>query len=239
MFRPKNIVLLGPSHFKFFTNQCGLSKFSSVETPLGDLKIDSEVALKLESKNSNLFTTLSSNDDLREHSLEMQFPFLYKLFNSENVRLIPIQVGKFSDPSKRREAAKIINEVIHDDSSETLFIVSSDFCHYGARFDYFPELSNGEHSINEKISIMDKEGLRAFNDSDPIKAFASYLKSTENTICGQEAILLLLEILKQTHIKGQWSLIDYAQSNNLTSTNDSFVSYLAASFEVENSVNRD
>ena len=240
MFRPKNVVLLGPSHFKLFNNQCALSKFSSVETPLGDIRIDFDVARKLEKKASNLFTTLSLDDDLKEHSLEMHFPFIYKLFETCDINLIPIQVGYFSDPVKRRDAAKIIAEVVpHVDSSETLFIVSTDFCHYGARFDYFPKFLNKKHSINENISIMDKEGLKTLEDSDPINAFKSYLKTTGNTICGQEAILLLLEILKHLKFNGSWCLVDYDQSNDLVSSKDSSVSYLAASFEIEKSENRD
>lgn len=234
MFRPKLIVLLGPSHFKLLENRCALSKFSNVESPLGDIKIDLDICRKLETRASHLFSALSSDDDLKEHSLEMQYPFIYKIFKNTNMNLVPMQVGYFSDPLKRREAAKdIVESISNVDSRDILFIVSSDFCHYGGRFDYLPKFSNIEYSLNENISIMDKEGLAALNEVDPIRAFTDYLKATENTICGREAILLLLEILNQFQIKGNWKLADYAQSNLLTSTKDSSVSYLAAAFETD------
>ena len=195
---------------------------------------------KLAKSESNLFTTLSSDDDLKEHSLEMHFPFIYKLFKASNFNLIPLQVGQFSDPIKRSEAAKIIVESIPNiGASDTFFIVSSDFCHYGERFHYVPKFSSSKFSLNENISIMDKKGLNALNNINPINAFTDYLKITENTICGKEAILLLLEIFNQMKFKGKWRVIDYAQSNSLVSDKDSSVSYLAASFELDNSESRD
>ena len=170
--RPKLIVLLGPSHFKHFQNQCALSKFSSCNTPFGDIKIDMNIMKKLAKSESNLFTTLSSDDDLKEHSLEMHFPFIYKLFKASNFNLIPLQVGQFSDPIKRSEAAKIIVESIPNiGASDTFFIVSSDFCHYGERFHYVPKFSSSKFSLNENISIMDKKGLNALNNINPINAF--------------------------------------------------------------------
>lgn len=232
MFRPKLIVLLGPSHFKLFENRCALSNFSTVETPLGDIKINVDICRKLESRASNLFSALSADDDLKEHSLEMHFPFIYKILQNSDMDLLPIQVGHFSDPLKRRGAAKTIVESISNvDFGDVLFIVSSDFCHYGERFGYLPKFSDTEHSLNDNISIMDKKGLAALNRIDPIRGFDDYCKTTENTICGREAILLLLEILNQIQIKGRWKLIDYAQSNLLSSSKDCSVSYLAAAFE--------
>lgn len=187
----------------------------------------------MKTNSPNLFTFLSPEDELKEHSLEMHFPLIHKLFGESNINVIPIQVGHFSDSSKLKETANCIAELVPNISSnEVLFIVSSDFCHYGHRFDFNPKFSN-TFSISENISRMDKKALTALNCNDPIESFKMYLRDTQNTVCGREAIILLLEILKKCSIAGKWHLIDYAQSNSIISLNDSSVSYLAASFKVD------
>ncbi len=215
-----------------FKNQCGLSRFSGVKTPLGSVEIDTETAKQLSSADPNIFKFLSIDEDIKEHSLEMQFPFLYKIFDNHTIKLLPIQIGHAFDESKRKDAAKILSSSIHslNQSNDLIFVISSDFCHYGSRFDYQPKFENSENSINENISVMDKEGFETLNSKDPIKCFLNYLDETGNTICGREPILLFLEILNQNRIEGEWTLIDYGQSNFLTSINDHSVSYLAAAF---------
>lgn len=213
-------------------NQCGLSRFCGVETPLGSIAIDTETAKQLSLTDPNIFKFLSIDEDIKEHSLEMQFPFLYKIFGNNNIKLLPIQIGHFTDESKRKDAAKILSSSIPflNQGSDVIFVISSDFCHYGTRFDYKPKFENLENSINENISVMDKEGFETLNSKDPVKCFMSYLDETGNTICGREPILLFLEILNRNRIDGEWTLIDYGQSNFLTSFNDHSVSYLSAAF---------
>ena len=86
-FRPKLLVILGPSHFKILQNSCAVSPFSAVQTPLGNIKIDCELAHDLSLNESELFKKLSADDDIKEHSLEMHFPFIYKIFKNESTRM--------------------------------------------------------------------------------------------------------------------------------------------------------
>ena len=196
------------------------------------IKIDCELAHDLSLNESELFKKLSADDDIKEHSLEMHFPFIYKIFKNENIKILPVQVGHFSDDVKRKEAARILSSLIPSlkFNDDVVFVISSDFCHYGNRFDYTPCFKNSKLNYSENISRMDKEGFDALNSEDPIKCFTYYLNTTGNTICGREPILLFLELLKLYKIEGKWNLIDYAQSNFITSLNDSSVSYLSAVF---------
>lgn len=227
------IVVLGPSHYKYLKNQCSISSFSCVQTPVGDIKIDIDIRERLIVASEGIFKISSRDDDLEEHSLEMQYPFISKIFNGKNIKILPIQVGQFSDAKQREYAAENLLKCIDDIvSQDVLFVVSTDFCHYGPRFDYKPMFKESSLSLNENISILDHTALDTLNDSDPITAFTDYIKITGNTICGREPILLLHEILNRSRIKGRWELIEYDQSNFLTSSNDHSVSYLSAIFMV-------
>jgi AmmeMemoRadiSam system protein B len=238
--RPKLIVVLGPSHYKYLKNQCAISAFSSVQTPVGDIEIDIDIRERLVAASGEIFKISSRDDDLKEHSLEMQYPFIAKVFNGNNVRILPIQVGQFSDAMQRKYAAEnLLKCIANIDSQDVMFVVSSDFCHYGPRFDYKPIFKESNLSLNENISILDQKALDTLNSSDPINAFTDYLKITGNTICGREPILFLHEIFNQSSIKGRWELIDYAQSNFLTSSNDNSVSYLSAIFKVSSQASGD
>lgn len=216
-------------------NQCSISNFVGVQTPIGDIVIDVKTRERLLNSCTEIFKISSQEDDINEHSLEMQYPFISKVFGKSEVKILPIQVGNFLDIAKREYAAETLLKCISANyfSKDVLFVISSDFCHYGTRFDYQPpSFKVSELSLNESISILDHSGFDQLNCSDPITAFTEYLKFTGNTICGREPILLFLQILDKSNIKGRWEIIDYSQSNILNSAEDHSVSYLSAIYNV-------
>lgn len=230
---PELVVIFGPSHYKYLKNQCSISNFLSVQTPIGDIEIDIKVRESLLNSCADIFKISSKEDDINEHSLEMQYPFISKVFGKTKTKILPILVGNFLDNFKRQNAAETLLKCTANFSSkDVLFVISSDFCHYGSRFDYKPSFEGSNLSLNENISILDHNGFDNLNDSDSIAAFTDYLKFTGNTICGREPILLFLQILRTSNIKGRWELIDYSQSNILNSTDEHSVSYLSAVYNV-------
>ena len=72
-----------------------------------------------------------------EHSLEMHLPFIKKVFKDEgkpDVKLVPLMVGELPK-GKYKDYAKKLLPLFKDE--RTVFIVSSDFCHWGENFDYY------------------------------------------------------------------------------------------------------
>lgn len=58
----------------------------------------------------------------------MHLPFLVKTLGVDNFKLIPIMVGSLD--SKSEEAyGKVLAHYINQ--NDTLFVISSDFCHWG------------------------------------------------------------------------------------------------------------
>ena len=215
----KQIFIIGPSHYCSLRNQASLSQWEEIETPFGNLKCHSQL-IEQHSKESG-FTQLQREYDLKEHSIEMQYPFIHYLFGN-SVPIIPILVGPFTDKSLLEHVASKLNSLIDDD---TLLIFSSDFCHWGERFDYFYQF-NTEIPIYKSIESMDMKGIEILIGGK-VEEFEEYLCETENTICGRYPLILLLQLLKQRRKKFNAKLLHYAQSNRAKSDSDSSVSYAA------------
>jgi MEMO1 family protein len=77
----KRIFILGPSHH-YYLPGCALSKCSAYETPLGDLPLDRELIESLydQGKSSGDWEWMERDTDEDEHSIEMQLPYLRKIF---------------------------------------------------------------------------------------------------------------------------------------------------------------
>jgi AmmeMemoRadiSam system protein B len=78
------------------------------------------------------------------------------------------------------------------DDPSNVFVISSDFCHWGERFDYTP-YDKKKGAIWQSIEAMDKEGMALIETQDP-KKFNDYLAETCNTICGRKPILVFLNV---------------------------------------------
>ncbi len=77
---------------------------------------------------------MNKSVDETEHSLEMHVPYIKKVFNDNQFKLVPIMVGNLS-PKSEKEFGQKLAPYLADD--QNLFVVSSDFCHWGSNFDYY------------------------------------------------------------------------------------------------------
>ena len=213
----KRVFLLGPSHHAYFLG-CGLTKSKCFETPLGDIQIDTEIIEKL-LKNEG-FANIDKITDEKEHSLEMQLPYLKHMFGENKFTLIPIMVG-CTTSEQESYFGKIFSEYYKD--SDNLFIISSDFCHWGSRF-RFTHYNKEDGNIHDSIEKLDKKAMDIIESKDP-KNFTSYLEETSNTICGRKAITIFLYTIHHSKIDSTTKFIRYDQSSKVIETYDSSVSY--------------
>jgi hypothetical protein len=78
------------------------------------------------------------------------------------------------------------------DDPANFFVISSDFCHWGKRFDYtFYDSSDGP--IFKSIEALDRKGMQAIETQDP-ETFYAYQKEYDNTICGRHPIGVFLQV---------------------------------------------
>ncbi|KAJ3159235.1 hypothetical protein HDU86_001838 [Geranomyces michiganensis] len=249
----KRVFILGPSHHYYLEN-CALSQCTRYGTPLGDFTLDEKgeftslclnaVPTRLSDKDYNFsviaelaksgqFATMEVEQDEDEHSIEMQLPFLYHIFKAADCAppsLVPILVGSASTSTEAKFGA-LLAPYLADPSN--LFVISSDFCHYGTLFGFtsLPSVAGDgekEAPIHKRIEALDKQGMAEIESLDH-KRFASYLKKTKNTICGRHPIGVLLAALEKLETTGaKIKFVRYAQSTQAQSVRDSSVSYASA-----------
>jgi AmmeMemoRadiSam system protein B len=116
--RVRHVVLLGPAHFVPLDG-LALPEADAFATPLGDVPIDKGA----EDRVSPLAQVVRSGAaHAREHSLEVQLPFLQEVLASFD--LVALAVGG----GTTEEVAEVIDALWGED--ETVILVSSDLSHY-------------------------------------------------------------------------------------------------------------
>lgn len=114
----KTVCLLGPAHYEPIQG-AATSDVDFFVTPLGKIPLKKPAIEKL-----NKLSQVESWEDahLREHSLEVQLPFLQLVLPA--FELVPVAVGHCN-----AEQMQEIIETLWEDE-HTLFIISSDLSHY-------------------------------------------------------------------------------------------------------------
>ncbi|KAG9103936.1 hypothetical protein FRC06_006881 [Ceratobasidium sp. 370] len=215
----KTVFILGPSHHVYLDG-CALSNCASYETPIGSLPLDLDIVAEL--RKSKLFSDMSLRTDEDEHSIEMHLPYVRKVFAGLDIKVVPILVGAIDETSEAHFGAALAPYLAKPD---TICVVSSDFCHWGTRFNYtfyYPspppsttppvKLSRStkpkpDHPIHQSITALDRAALDILTLPSPSpdvktaaqthEAFAAYLRETQNTICGRHPIGVLLGALAE------------------------------------------
>jgi MEMO1 family protein len=113
------------------------------------------------------------------------------------------------------------------DDPANLFIISTDFCHWGRRFSYtYYDETKG--SIWQSIKWLDELGMSTIEEGEPA-AFATYLRTYSNTVCGRVPVAILLNTMKEARQKGlECGFRYYDQSSKVEKQSDSSVSYASA-----------
>ena len=96
---------------------------------------------------------MSLDTDEAEHSIEMHLPYVAKVMAPKKDRytVVPVLVGAIS-AEKEARYGQIFAKYLADPTN--LFVISSDFCHWGDRFHYtFYDESKGE--IHQSIKALD------------------------------------------------------------------------------------
>jgi len=231
----RRVFILGPSHHVRLSG-CALSGCTKYATPFYDLTIDR--AMNAELMATEEFEVMSLEADEDEHSIEMHLPYIARVMQNayggsegsggRGFTVVPVLVGSLS-PEKEAKYGRIFAKYLAD--PQNLFIVSSDFCHWGSRFRY-TEYEDTKVPIHEYIKSLDYEGMRIIETLNH-EAFTAYLKRTGNTICGRHPIGVFLGAVNALRHRGtngyrmQLDFLNYDQSNACKSMRDSSVSYAA------------
>lgn len=210
----KRAFLLGPSHHVGF-HGAALPMQVTFQTPFGDLEVDKDVIEEL--KSYPLFSKAAEVHRV-EHSLEMQLPFVREIFG--DVKIVPIVIGVLAAETDIRQLAEILKGFV---SKDDVVVVSSDFTHYGPRYDYQPF----KNDVRENVRKLDSQAFEILSRKD-VEEFLKFEEETKDTICGFFPCSVLAAMLPE---KAKGTLLKYYTSQDTgVEDKDNSVSYMAIAF---------
>lgn len=212
----ETVILIGNSHSQFFD---GISLWPRGKylTPLGEIEIDSEIAEKLQNFSQKIFFKKEAH--LKEHSLEVQLPFL-QIVLKRNFKIVPLLFGNYKGENYKILGDALLN-IFKSSSKKILIVVSSDLSHYP---DY------------QTANYLDKKVLNSIL-TGKVENFEKTLEQLEKEnlpnvmtlACGEDAIKTLL-YLSEKLTKVQIKLLKYLNSGDTSRDYSRVVGYGALIF---------
>jgi MEMO1 family protein len=221
-YEPEIVVLIGPSHYAGF-HGCSILDVDFIETPLGKVKIARDIVNRLSA--DRLFSRDSSPFE-QEHSIEIHLPFLQRIYRDKMagaIQIIPILVGELDDAEAGR-AARALTTALK--GTRPLFIISTDFTHYGAGFRYEPFPYTDARTTAAGLQKLDTGAIDLIVKKD-LPGFSVYCEKTGITICGRNPVRIAIALPIQDF---RAKLAVYDTSGNMTGDFTRSVSYAAILF---------
>jgi len=206
--KTKTYIVIGINHH---SNETSISK-EDWKTPLGIAETNKELVERI-TKTTGI--PINENAHRAEHSIEVQIPFI-QYITENKAKIVPIMIGQESVADIKRMGRKI-GELLSAGKERVMIIASSDFTHYGAGYGYAPFANNSD--ARKKIEELDKGAVEYIKKLETEK-FLKYVHTTGATICGKNAIALLLEILRQYKPDTRGELVCYYTSSDVMPNRD-------------------
>ncbi len=150
-----NVIAICPTHTTFFDG-IAIPTFNQYQMPLGTITINRHTIKKLAHKKPFVFNKQAF---VHEHAIEIQLPLLQHYLL--NFMLVPLIIGNVTE-EQLEQAAHALKTVIN---SKTLVIISSDFTHYGKRFNYTPFADQQALRIKQ----LDNQAIKRIQEINPEK----------------------------------------------------------------------
>jgi len=201
---PGTVIILGVNHYGF-GHPFAVDGHDSWETPLGSARVHNELREKLV-KDSKIFA-VDSNPSLKEHSLEVQVPFV-QYINPE-AQILPITVAG-GDPQRLMAAGKEIAALVKDNPGDILMVASTDMSHFISA----ERAREKDRKAIDKILQLDPEGL--FNT----------VAMERISMCGAAATTIMLSAALELGAQ-KAEVIDYTNSGKVLGDENRVVAYLS------------
>lgn len=197
------VVLVGPSHFVGFDG-VAIYRAGGFDTPLGIAAIDEGCAAAIMAAAPIVREHAAAH--AREHSLEMQLPFLKRL--APRARIVPLVMG-WQHAETARALGEALGATLH--GRNALLVASTDLSHYhdaatAARLD---------RVVIDHVSRFDADGLQRALTARPEHA------------CGGGPTVAVMRAARQLGARDA-VVLKYADSGDVSGDKSAVVGYLAA-----------
>ena len=203
--RYEAVVLIGPSHHVGFEG-AAVYRRGAFETPLGDVEVAEDLADAI--LESTYVAREHAQAHAREHSLEMQLPFVRRVL--PGVPLVPILMGHQSSATDFR-LAEGLTAVLS--GRRVLLVASSDLSHY------LPGAAAGpvDRRVLDLVGRFDADGL------------CEELKSQPDHACGGGPMVTVMQAARALGARDA-RVLKYADSGDVSGDKSAVVGYMAAAF---------
>ena len=219
----RRIVLLAPSHHMPFEGVI-LPSYSSYRLHSGVIPVDVKMVRELASCGApfSLITEFKKDPHYKEHALEVELPLIQEY--APRAKIVPLIVGSL----EQGEIKKVSQALKKYLDKETVVVVSSDFTHYGPRFDNIP--FKVDQTTPFRIRSLDNGLLQPiFNRS--LSQFLTHITEAESTVCGKNPLSILLGLFDEGAFEREVPyLIGYDTSASKKKDHNNSVSYVGMAF---------
>jgi MEMO1 family protein len=199
---PSRCILLGPRHFPRGESMAILTE-GSWRMPFGSAQIDQTLAAELVRACPLLRQDAIAHE--REHSLEVQIPFLQRLV--KDFRFVPVVLGT-DRYSSLEELGGALAQVVRTQSEKVLLVASSDMNHYES---------------DAVTRAKDQRAIARVLALDP-RGLYDIVRSEGITMCGYAGTVAMLVAARELGAK-EARLVRYATSGDITGDRDEVVGY--------------
>ena len=200
-----SVVMVGPSHY-VYAKGAAVYVGDYWSTPLGDVPVDTDLASRI--LDTCEIASVDPHAHSREHSLEVQLPFLQKVL--KDFKIVPV-VTLLKSPE---DAALLARSIMKScEGKEWLLLASSDLYH--------------GNSYEECVTKTETT-LKRIMDGDPAELARSFLTG-ESSACGEGALLTALTTAKL--VGASPVLLHHTNSGDVMGTRSGYVvGYCAVAF---------
>ncbi len=197
------VLILAPSHHASF-NRASIYNLGGFRTPLGVVPLDRELIDELY-RHADIIGFIPQADS-REHSLEIQLPFLQTVLST--FKLTPVIMG-----TQRSDFCLKLAQAIAETCSQkrVLLIASSDLSHYYP----YDEAKRLDGVCLDRLNALDPEGL------------AEDVQNQRTHACGAGPLITMM-FAAQKLGADRSTVLRYANSGDVTGDRSGVVGYAAA-----------
>ncbi len=198
-------VLVGPSHFVDFEG-VAIYERGAFETPFGHVPIAEDCAAAVASASQRVKPHPIAH--VREHSLEMQLPFLKRVL--PDIAIVPLVMGH-----QGRETANDLGEAIATavKGRRAVLVASTDLSHYQKS----AVAAKLDGKVIQEVRRFDADGLMTLLEQFPQHA------------CGGGPTVSVMRAAQQLGVRDA-RVLKYGDSGDVSGDKDAVVGYLAAAF---------
>ncbi|MCA9213242.1 MAG: AmmeMemoRadiSam system radical SAM enzyme, partial [Planctomycetales bacterium] len=200
---PETVIVIGPKHTALGMDW-SVAPHESWAMPFGIVPSDPDLAGNLMKAINGL--ELDALAHQREHSIEVELPFLHKF--APDSKVLGIVIG----PATLEQCVQFATELadfLKDRIDDTLLVISTDMNHY---------------ATDEETRRVDEIAMQAIESLDPERVFND-VRGNDISMCGVLPAVIVMDTLKKLGRLNRVERVGYATSGDVSNDREQVVGY--------------